>query len=41
MKTRWPLEDMLGTDLVAAARRRIEAARGLRADAAEVDDACG
>ena len=39
MKTRWPLEDMLGTDLVAAAQRRIEAAYGLRADAAEVSDA--
>ena len=38
MKTRWPLEDMRGTDLVAAARRRIEAARGLRTDSAEVDD---
>ncbi len=36
MKTRWPLEDMLGADLVAAAVRRIEAA-GLRAGTAEVD----
>jgi DNA polymerase III subunit epsilon len=39
MKTRWPLEDMLGTDLVAAALRRIEAAEGLRADTAEANDA--
>ena len=39
LKTRWPLEDMLGTDLVAAAQRRIEAAEGLRAGTAEVDDA--
>ncbi len=39
MKTRWPLEDMLGTDLVAAALRRIEAVVGLRADTAEVNDA--
>jgi DNA polymerase III subunit epsilon len=39
MKTRWPLEDMLGTDFVAAAQRRIEAAEGLRAGTAEVNDA--
>ncbi len=39
IRTRWPLEDMLGTDLVAAAQRRIEAAGGLRADATEVDEA--
>jgi DNA polymerase-3 subunit epsilon len=38
MKTRWPLEDMRGTDLVAAARRRIEAARGLRTESADVVD---
>jgi DNA polymerase-3 subunit epsilon len=38
MKTRWPLEDMLGTDLVAAAQRRIEATEGLRAGTDEVDD---
>ncbi len=37
MKTRWPLEEMLGADLVAAAVRRIQAAVGCRADAAEVD----
>ncbi|HTN47872.1 MAG TPA: exonuclease domain-containing protein, partial [Burkholderiaceae bacterium] len=38
MKTRWPLEDMRGTDLVAAAQRRIEAAYGLRAEIGEVDE---
>lgn len=36
LATRWPLEDMLGADLVAAAQRRLEAA-GLRVDANEVD----
>ena len=36
LATRWPLEDMLGADLVAAAQRRLEAA-GLRVDASEVD----
>ncbi|HET9822832.1 MAG TPA: exonuclease domain-containing protein [Burkholderiaceae bacterium] len=36
MKTRWPLEDMLAADLVAAACRRIEAAAGCRAAAGEV-----
>ena len=35
--TRWPLEEMLGADLVAAALRRIEAIPGLRTAAAEVD----
>jgi DNA polymerase-3 subunit epsilon len=39
IKTRWPLEDMLGTDLVTAAQRRIEAAGELRAATAEVNDA--
>jgi DNA polymerase-3 subunit epsilon len=39
IKTRWPLEEMLGTDLVAAAQRRIEAAEGLRAGTDEVNDA--
>ena len=38
MKTRWPLEDMLATDLVAAACRRIEAAWGIRAAADAVQD---
>ena len=39
LKTRWPLEDMLGADLVAAACRRIEAQQGCRAAADEVDPA--
>lgn len=37
LKTRWPLEDMLGADLVNAAARRIEVVTGLSANAAEVD----
>lgn len=37
LRTRWPLEDMLGADLVAAAQRRIETAAGCRTDATEVD----
>ncbi|MEW6691155.1 MAG: exonuclease domain-containing protein, partial [Pseudomonadota bacterium] len=37
MKTRWPLEDMLGADLLAAAARRIEAQCGCRVAASEVD----
>ena len=37
LKTRWPLEDMLGADLVAAAARRIEAQYGSRVLATEVD----
>ena len=37
LKARWPLEDMLGTELVAAGLRRIETASGVRAAAAEVD----
>jgi len=37
LKTRWPLEDMRGADLVAAAVLRIEAVHGCRATAAEVD----
>ncbi len=36
-QTRWPLEDMLGSDLVAAATRRIGAATALRASALEVE----
>ena len=39
LKTRWPLEDMLGADLVAAALLRIEASHDCRATAAEVDAA--
>ncbi len=35
--TRWPLEEMLGTDFVQAAQRRIEANTGVRSDAQEVD----
>ncbi len=38
-KARWPLEDMLGADLVAAAARRIEAEGGPRVNTAEVDGA--
>jgi DNA polymerase-3 subunit epsilon len=37
MKARWPLEDMLAGDLVAAACRRIEAAWSCRAAAADID----
>ncbi|HMN91628.1 MAG TPA: exonuclease domain-containing protein [Hydrogenophaga sp.] len=37
LKTRWPLEEMLGADLVAAAARRIETVTSLPASAVEVD----
>jgi DNA polymerase-3 subunit epsilon len=37
LKTRWPLEDMLGADLVSAALRRIETVTGLPASALEVN----
>ncbi len=37
LKTRWPLEDMLGADLVGAAMRRIETVTHLPASALEVD----
>ena len=37
MKTRWPLEDMLGADLVGAAARRIEQLYGCRTATTEVD----
>jgi DNA polymerase-3 subunit epsilon len=37
LKTRWPLEDMLGADLVQAAVSRIEGSCALHASAAEVD----
>jgi DNA polymerase-3 subunit epsilon len=37
MKTRWPLEDMLGADLVQAAARRIEQLYGCRTATQEVD----
>ena len=39
MKARWPLEDMLGADLVSAGLRRVEAIGGVRVSAAEVDNA--
>jgi DNA polymerase-3 subunit epsilon len=37
LKTRWPLEDMLGADLVNAALKRIEVVTSLNASAVEVD----
>ncbi len=37
LKTRWPLEEMLGSDLLLAAQRRIEAVTGRSAPTAEVD----
>jgi DNA polymerase-3 subunit epsilon len=37
VKTRWPLEEMLGTDLLAAAQRRIAAAGVQRVTVAEAD----
>ncbi len=40
LATRWPLEDMLGADLVAAAHRRIEAQLGMRVRSDEIDAAC-
>ncbi|MGE5769557.1 MAG: exonuclease domain-containing protein [Betaproteobacteria bacterium] len=39
MKTRWPLEDILGIDLIAAAQRRIEDKLELPTKAEELDDA--
>jgi len=39
LKTRWPLEDMLATDFVSAAVRRIEAQLDCRAAAGDVDTA--
>jgi DNA polymerase-3 subunit epsilon len=38
LRTRWPLEDMLGADFVSAAQRRLEGL-GLRVSAQEVDAA--
>ena len=37
MKTRWPMQDMLGADLVAAGMRRIEALGAVRVSASAVD----
>ena len=37
LATRWPLEEMLGADLVQAAQRRIEALTGQRTGAVDVD----
>jgi DNA polymerase-3 subunit epsilon len=37
LRTRWPLEDMLGADLVNAALKRIEVVTDLNASAVEVD----
>lgn len=37
LKTRWPLEDMLGADLVSAALRRIEIVTGLPASSIDVN----
>ena len=39
LKTRWPMEDMAGSDLVAAAVRRIEATSAVRVSAGDVDAA--
>ena len=37
LKTRWPMEDMLGADFVGAAARRIEALGAVRVSTTEVD----
>ncbi len=37
LKTRWPMEDMLGADLVSAIARRIESADGMQVRSDEVD----
>ncbi|WP_291992485.1 exonuclease domain-containing protein [Candidatus Accumulibacter sp. ACC003] len=39
LKTRWPLEDVLGTDIIAAAQRRLETQLGLPSKTEEVDEA--
>ncbi len=39
MKSRWPMEDMLGADLVSAARRRIEGLGSVRVGTGDVDAA--
>ena len=38
LKTRWPLDDMLGVDVIAAARRRIESRLGLVTKSETLDD---
>ncbi len=38
LKVRWPLEDMLGADLIAAAQRRIEQSVGLPTKLEEIDE---
>jgi DNA polymerase-3 subunit epsilon len=38
MKTRWPLEEMLGVDLIAAAQRRIESKVGIRTKTEQLQD---
>jgi DNA polymerase-3 subunit epsilon len=38
LKMRWPLEEMLGVDLIAAAQRRIESRTGMRTKIEEVDE---
>ncbi|NTV10765.1 MAG: DNA polymerase III subunit epsilon, partial [Zoogloea sp.] len=38
LKTRWPLEEMQGADLVAAAQRRIESNLGLPTKLEQIDD---
>ena len=40
IKSRWPLEDMLAADLVAAAARSIDALHGVRVTASDVDPQC-
>jgi DNA polymerase-3 subunit epsilon len=39
VKTRWPMEDMIGTDLIAAAQRRMENQLGIRVATEDVDGA--
>jgi DNA polymerase-3 subunit epsilon len=41
LKTRWPLDEMLGADLVAAAQRRIEKKLGLPTKLEDVDPGSG
>lgn len=37
IKTRWPLEEMLGADLLAAAQRRVESLVRVQMDSADID----